>query len=97
MNKDYPHTDITKQVLTTKLKAIRIKFRQAVDSGRKSGHNGVVFLYLNLCEHIWGGSLATDQIVSGVENIEMDLEATSTSSTETAGSLNSSVDENDWV
>ena len=40
LNKDYPHkkTDITKQVLTTKLKAIRIKYRQAVDSGRKSGH-----------------------------------------------------------
>ena len=38
-NKDYPHdrSEITKQVLTTKLKAIRIKFRQAVDSGRKSG------------------------------------------------------------
>ena len=39
LNKDYPHkrSEITKQVLTTKLKAIRVKFRQAVDSGRKVG------------------------------------------------------------
>ena len=96
LNKDYPHkkTEITKQVLTTKLKAIRIKFRQAVDSGRKNGHGRVVFLYFDLCEHIWGGSPATEQILSGVESIDIDQQVT-TSSTETAsaGSLNSSVDE----
>jgi len=44
LQKDYPHkkSEITKQVLTTKLKAIRIKFRQAVDSGRRSGHGRVI-------------------------------------------------------
>ena len=48
--KDYPHTKekITKKVLTSKL--IRIKFREAVDSGRRSGHGRVVLLYYELCE-----------------------------------------------
>ena len=47
LNKDYPHkkTDITKQVLTTKQKAIRVKYRQAVDLGQKNGHGRVVFLF----------------------------------------------------
>ena len=84
-------------MLTTKLKAVRIKFRQAVDSGRKSGHGRVVFLYFDLYEHIWGGSPATEQILSGVESIDIDQEVM-TSSTETAsGYLNSSVDEDDQV
>jgi len=45
LQKDYSHkkSEITKQDLTTKLKAIRIMFRQAVDSGRRSGHGNVVF------------------------------------------------------
>ena len=56
-----------------------------------------MFLYFDLCEHIWGGSPATEQIFSGVESIDIDQEVM-TSSTETAlGSLNSSVDEDDQV
>ena len=39
-------TEITKQVLTMKLEAVCIKFRQAVDSGRINGHGRIVFLYL---------------------------------------------------
>lgn len=48
--KDYPHTKevLTKQILTTKLKAIRQMFRQAVDSGRHSGHGRVVLIYYEL-------------------------------------------------
>lgn len=67
--KEYPHKpeDITKATLSTKLKAIRKKFRQAVDSGRKSGHGRVVLLYFELCEQIWGGSPATNTIRSGLE------------------------------
>ena len=36
LSKDCPHKkeEITKQVVTTKLKAIGIKFRQAVDTGK---------------------------------------------------------------
>ena len=38
--RSFPHKkeEVTKQIITSKLKAIRLKFRQAVDSGRKSGH-----------------------------------------------------------
>lgn len=43
---------------STKLKAIRLKYRHAVDSGKKSAHGRVVLLYFELCEQIWGGSLA---------------------------------------
>jgi len=54
LNKDCPHKkeEITKQVPTTKLKVIRIKFRQAVDSGRSG--SGRVY-----CESIWAGSPTT--------------------------------------
>ena len=73
LNKDYPHKkiDITKQILTTKLKAIRIKYQQAVNSGRKSGHGRVVFMFFDLCESIWGGSPTTEQLPSGLESTEL--------------------------
>ena len=73
--KDYPHEKaaITKSILTTKLKNIRIKFRQTVDSGRRSGHGRVVMLYYELCEKIWGGSPATNQIEGGVESTDLYL------------------------
>ena len=69
--KDYPHS---KQELTkaTKLKNIRLKFRQAVDSGRRSGNGRVVMLYFELCEKIWGGSPATTQIEGGLETADLD-------------------------
>lgn len=48
IGKDYPHSkeEITKGAVTTKLKAIRQKYRAAVDSGRKSGHGSVVLIFL---------------------------------------------------
>uniref|UniRef100_A0A1X7VDX2 Uncharacterized protein n=1 Tax=Amphimedon queenslandica TaxID=400682 RepID=A0A1X7VDX2_AMPQE len=50
--------------------AISLKFRQAVDSGRQSGHGRVVMIYYKLCEKLWGGSPATEQI-EGVETVEL--------------------------
>ena len=51
--------EISKQVLTSKLKAIHLKYRQAIDSGRRSGHGRsghgrVVMLYFELCKKVWG-------------------------------------------
>ena len=68
--KDFPHKkeEITKQVLTSKLKAIRLKYRQAVDTGRKTGHGRVVLIFYELCEKVWGGSPATEQIKGGLES-----------------------------
>lgn len=76
MCKDYPHTkeELTKKILSAKLKAIRGKFREAVDSGRRSGHGRVVLLYYELCEKIWGGSPATQQLETGIETSDMNSE-----------------------
>ena len=76
IEKDFPHKteQITQSSLTSKLKVIRIKFRQAIDSGRKSGHGRVVLLYFELCEEIWGGSPATTTIADGVETTDVDSE-----------------------
>ena len=45
--KDSPHKvdDITKSILSTKLKFTRTKFRQSVDSGKRGGHRCVVWIH----------------------------------------------------
>ena len=57
LGKEYTHRseDITKASISSKLKAIRNKFRQAVDSRKKSGYGRVVLLYFELCQEIWCG------------------------------------------
>ena len=72
----FPHKgrinkELTKAILTTKLKNIRLKYRKAVDSGRRSGHGRVVLLYYELCDKIWGGSPATEQIEGGLETSDI--------------------------
>lgn len=71
--KDFPHRkeDITKAHLTTKLKNIRIRYRQAVDTGRRNGHGRVIFLFFDACEAIWGGSPATIVLAEGVETRDL--------------------------
>lgn len=71
--KDYPHERdaVSKLILSTKLKNIRIKYRQAVDSGRRSGNGRVVMLYFELCQQIWGGSPATEQLDGGMESEDL--------------------------
>ena len=71
-SKDFLHNKdkITKQVLTSKLKVIRLKFCEAVDSGR-SRHGRVVMIYYEQCEKVWGGSPATEQIEEGLETIDL--------------------------
>ena len=46
IGKDYPHKpeEIKKGTLTSKLKSIRQKYRQAVDKGTRSGHGRAVLL-----------------------------------------------------
>ena len=67
---EYPHRpeDITKATLSTKLKALCKKVRQAVDSRRKNAHGRAVLMYYELCQKIWGGSPATNTISSGLES-----------------------------
>ena len=46
----HENKEMNKTILTNKLKAVRIKFRTAVDIVRKSGHGRVVLLYFDKCE-----------------------------------------------
>lgn len=73
-SEEYPHVkeEITRAHLTTKMKAVRGKYRNAVDTGRRSGHGRVVLLYYELCEQVWGGSPATTTIQSGIETNELE-------------------------
>uniref|UniRef100_A0A1X7VSV0 Myb/SANT-like domain-containing protein n=1 Tax=Amphimedon queenslandica TaxID=400682 RepID=A0A1X7VSV0_AMPQE len=70
--KDYPHakSELTKAI-TTKLKAVRQNYCQAVDTGRKSGQSRVVLLYFDQCETIWAGSQSTEQIDTGLESRDL--------------------------
>ena len=81
IGEDYSHKkeEVSRQALTSKLKAIHTKYRQAVDSGRRSGHGRVVMLYFELCERVWGGSPATEQISSGLETADHDDDSTNSS------------------
>lgn len=74
IGKEFPHKEdeLTKVILTSKMKAIRSKFRAAIDSGRKSGHGRVVLLFFDICQDIWGGSPATTTIPTGIETIDID-------------------------
>ena len=58
--------------MTSKLKNIRLKFRPAIHSGKRSGHGRVVLLYFEICESIWGGSQVTSTILSGIETSEIE-------------------------
>jgi len=47
---------ISKLQVTSKLKAIRYKYRLALHSGRQTGHGRVILIFFDLCKNIWSGS-----------------------------------------
>ena len=53
--KDYHHDKdaITKSILSTKLTSFITKFRQTVDTGKRSSYGRVVMIYFEVCERIW--------------------------------------------
>ncbi|KAM9436417.1 uncharacterized protein Hap1MRO34_000864 [Clarias gariepinus] len=87
-NKDFPHvaTMASKAQVTAKLKNIRRKYRNAVDTGCRSGQGRVVLIFYELCEEIWGRSPATRSIDAGIET--GDLEDSSTDSPNSSESFN---------
>ncbi|KAF3854464.1 hypothetical protein F7725_022519, partial [Dissostichus mawsoni] len=80
--KDFPHdaSAITKVQLTANLKQIRIKYRQAVDLGRRSGQGRVVLMFFELCEEVWGGSPATRSLSSCIETGDLEESSSGPSS-----------------
>lgn len=69
----YPHStdEVIKTQISSKLKAIRSKYREAVDSQRRSSHGRVISLFFDLCNDIWCGSPATNSLEAGVETAEV--------------------------
>ncbi|XP_034055928.1 uncharacterized protein LOC117535528 isoform X2 [Gymnodraco acuticeps] len=65
-DKDFPHdaNAITRVQLTAKLKQIRTKYRQLVNTGSRSHQGRVMLLFFELCEEVWGGSPFTCPIGS---------------------------------
>ena len=42
-----------------------------MNSGKRSGHRRVVYLHYDLCEQIWGGSPATEQMETGLKSVDL--------------------------
>ena len=70
-NEQFSHKDpiksFTKERLIAKVKALRTKFKVALDSGRRSGGGRVVAQFYELCAKIWGGSPAAESFPGGIE------------------------------
>lgn len=72
--------------VTNKLKQIRHKYRKSIKEGSKSGNGRVVFLYFELCEHIWGGC----SVLPPVMKVPSDLPSHSSPPTPLSQSLSRS-------
>ncbi|CAL9700979.1 unnamed protein product [Knipowitschia caucasica] len=76
-NDDFPHSgeEITsKSQITSKLKAVRTKYRKAMGSGKRKGQGRVILIYYELCQLIWGGPPATETIAAGLETADYEFE-----------------------
>lgn len=67
----YPTDENTKTQILSKLKALRTKYSDAVDTQRRSGHGRVITLFFYLCNDIWGGSPGTTSLENGIETAEV--------------------------
>ena len=58
---EFPHkeNELTKVILTSKMKPIRSTFHAAIDSGRRIGHGKLVLFFCDICQEKWGDSPAT--------------------------------------
>ena len=72
MTKDYKYskTELTKAILTTKLKNIHKKCRKLSMLAERVDMTGWSSFF-ELCEKIWGRSPATTQIQDGVESMDL--------------------------
>ena len=65
-NDDYPKSKsldkFTKERVSAKLKAIRQKYKKAVDSGKRSGGGRIVMTFYDLCNEIWAGAPSTTSV-----------------------------------
>ena len=88
-----PSQEFSKERIVAKIKALRLKYRKALDTGRRSGGGRVVAQFYDICSHIWSGSRAAEAIQGGIDT-------SSTASANTSTEANSTddiqpLDEND--
>ena len=60
-----PGNQFTKERVPSKIKAIRVKYKAALDSGRRSGDGRVVATFFDMCSNIWAGSPSAQCIDGG--------------------------------
>ena len=53
---------ITKERVAAKVKQLRVKYKKAVDLGKRSGGGRIIMAYFDLCTDIWSGSPSTNSI-----------------------------------
>ncbi len=63
-----PSKELTKERVVAKIKALRLKYRKALDSGRKTGGGTVVAQFYDICSKIWSGSPAAEAIEGGIDS-----------------------------
>lgn len=66
-NHSDPNKEFTKERIVTKIKSLRLKYRSALDSGRRSGWGRVVAQFYDICSSIWSGSPAAEAIDGGID------------------------------
>ena len=62
-----PSVIITDKIIP-KIKRIKMQFRKAVDSGRRSGGGRIVLSLYDECNEIWAGSPAVESLSDGIES-----------------------------
>ena len=60
--------EITKEKVTTKIKALRKGFKKALDSNRKSGGGRTVATIYKACSDIWGGCPSVKSVEGGLDS-----------------------------
>ena len=67
-----PGNQFTKERVLSKIKTIRVKYKAALDSGRRSGGGRVVVAtFFSICSNIWAGSPSAQCIDGGLESFNV--------------------------
>lgn len=69
-----------KEKIVAKFKRIKLGYRKAVDSGRRSGGGRVVTLFFDDCSELWSGCPAVEAMGNGIETSEEISESEETAS-----------------
>ena len=96
----YPKFDsgnqFTKERVLLKIKAIRVKYKAALDSGRRSGGGRVVATFFDMCSNTWAGSPSAQCIDCGLQSFNVGSVQKDTEEAESA-TVQSDHEKNDCI